>query len=372
MLISPAFAQSSETSQETPRDQTGEIDVNVSTIWERLDSWVDGAVRAIPNIVVGLIVIAASVGLAFLIQRLIRSAFARQGRDNLGRIVGKLFRLVIIIFGVFLALTIILPTLKLGDLIAGLGIGSVAIGFAFKDILQNWLAGLLLLIRQPFEIGDQIRVEGFEGTVKRIETRATIVRTYDGRRVLIPNSEVYTNAVLVSTAHDVRRSQYDIGVGYGDDVEEAMEVMRAAAAAVDGVESAPGVQVLCTGLADFSVTLRVRWWTDSSRADVMQVFSRVLIAVKNALDEAGIDMPYETQVHLMHDQTEETDGDRARQREGWPPSREEREAAAKADQTTSGQKETEQKTAASKEASGGKPDARTSKSGTPLRRPESS
>ena len=131
-----------------------------------------------------------------------------------------------------------LPTLSPGDLIAGLGVSSVAIGFAFKDILQNWLAGLLILLRQPFEINDQIEVNGREGTVERIETRATIIKTYDGQRLVIPNSDIYTDAVLVKTAYDKRRSQYDVGIGYGDNIGEACDVIRKALSEVEGVQEA--------------------------------------------------------------------------------------------------------------------------------------
>jgi small conductance mechanosensitive channel len=103
--------------------------------------------------------------------------------------------------------------------------GGVVTGFAFKDILQNWLAGLPILLGRPFSIGDQIVVDGFEGTVERIDTRSTDIRTYDGRWVLIPNSEVYTGAVVVNTAFDKRRSENDVGVGYGDRIAEARRIL---------------------------------------------------------------------------------------------------------------------------------------------------
>ena len=134
--------------------------------------------------------------------------------------------MLVIIVGFMLAATVVVPSLKPGDLISGLGVSSVAIGFAFKDILQNWLAGVLILIRQPFEVKDQIEVNGFEGTVERIETRATIIKTYDGQRVVVPNSDIYTNSIIVKTAHEKRRSQYDVGIGYGDNLREACEVLK--------------------------------------------------------------------------------------------------------------------------------------------------
>ena len=285
---------------------------------QRVHNWINGFIRLIPNIVVALVVIAVFYGLGYLARKLVMRRTTRSQRDNLGDVLGGLVRWVIIVLGFLLGATIVIPSLNPGDLIAGLGVSSVAIGFAFKDILQNWLAGLLILLRQPFETHDQIEVNGYEGTVERIETRATIIKTYDGQRVVIPNSDIYTNALLVKTAHEKRRSQYDVGIGYGDGIEEACEVIRKAVAGVADVEKEPGVEVLPWDLAASWVTIRIRWWTHSRRADVVRVHSAVILAVKNALDEAHIDMPYNTEVHLFHDQTEATEGNRAEQREGWP------------------------------------------------------
>ena len=299
-------------------DVQGQVDFNPQMALERVDAWIDGAVRLAPNLAVAIVVFFVVLGVATLVRRFVVSRADRRGRENLGQVLGGFAKWLIILLGALLAATIVVPTLKPGDLIAGLGVSSVAIGFAFKDILQNWLAGLLILIRQPFEVGDQIEASGYEGTVERIETRATLIRTYDGQRAVIPNSEIYTNAVLVKTANEQRRSQYDIGIGYGDGVDEACDVIRRALASTDGVASDPAPEALPWDLAASWVTVRARWWSESPRADVVSVHSRVIRNVKEALDEAGIDMPFDTQVQLWHDQTEATDGDRSSQREGWP------------------------------------------------------
>jgi small-conductance mechanosensitive channel len=194
----------------------------------------------------------------------------------------------------------------------------VAIGFAFRDILQNFLAGILLLLTEPFQLDDQIVVGDLEGTVEDIETRATTIQTYDGRRVVIPNADLFTQSVTVNTAFDVRRSEYNVGIGYGDDIGQAMILMLEAIKGIDGVSEEPAPDVLVVELGDFSVNIRARWWTDSRRANVLAVQSKVIAAMKGALLENGIDLPFPTQQVLFHDQTEETDGDRARQREGWP------------------------------------------------------
>ncbi len=299
-------------------DKTGEIDLNPSLALERVDSWLDGFVKTLPNIVVAIIVFIIFIILAAIIKKAVNRAATSRGRSNLGEVLGGFLKSAVILLGGLVAATIIVPTLNPGDLIAGLGVSSVAIGFAFKDILQNWLAGMLILIRQPFEIGDQIAVNGFEGTVGKIETRATIINTYDGQRAVIPNSDIYTNAVLVKTGNEFRRSQYDIGIGYADDIDEACEIIEKELRKIDGVENDPAPEVFAWDLAASWVTLRARWWTDSKRGNVVKQRSEVVRAVKKALDEAAIDMPYDTRVHLFHDQTEETDGDRTGQREGWP------------------------------------------------------
>ncbi|MBB4077608.1 small-conductance mechanosensitive channel [Lewinella aquimaris] len=301
----------------TASDVPEKIDLNPGAILEKIDSWVDGLVRLVPNILVGIVVLFIFIFVARFVARTFERRTVDKNRENLGRVAGGFIKWVIYVIGFLIAATIVVPTLNPGDLIAGLGVSSVAIGFAFKDILQNWLAGLLLLLRQPFNIGDQIVVNGYEGTVERIETRATIINLYNNERAIVPNSEVYTNAVRVKTANQLIRSEYDVGIGYGDDIHQATEVIRKAVRGVEGVD-AKDIDVFTWDLAASWVAIRIRWWTDSQRASVVKVHDRVLTAVKLALDEAKIDMPYETRVNLLHDQTEATDGDRSQQREGWP------------------------------------------------------
>ncbi|WAJ29554.1 mechanosensitive ion channel family protein [Antarcticirhabdus aurantiaca] len=294
------------------------VRVDPAFVLSKVETWIVGFQRLLPNILVALVLFAVVFGIAWVVERSFRRWADKHDRSNLGAVLGSFVKWVILLVGGLLALTIVIPSLNPGDLIAGLGIGSVAIGFAFKDILQNWLAGLLILIQRPFGVGDQIVVNGYEGTVEWIETRATIIAMYDGRRVIIPNADVYSNAVTVNTARPTRRSQYDVGIGYGDDVEAARAAILDAMRSVHGIEADPKPEVLVWDLAGSSVNLRVRWWTNSKRTSVVHVQAAVLEAIKGALDSVGIDMPYPTQVVLFHDQTEETDGIRGEQREGWP------------------------------------------------------
>ena len=299
-------------------DRLSDINASIGGLVEKLQGWVNGFVKLIPNLVAAILVLVVFWGLSRLVAYAMRKSIRRAGRPTLAEVGASLVKWGMLILGFLLAATVVLPSLKPGDLVSGLGIGSVAIGFAFKDILQNLLSGILLLLRQPFKVGDQIVVGDYEGTVETIETRATILKTYDGRRVVIPNSDLFTGSVVVNTAYPLRRSQYDVGIGYGDDWDEAMAEMVAAAKGCEGVETDPPPEAFAVGIDASQNTVRVRWWTKSDRSTTVKTSARVILAVSKALTKAGIDMPFPTQVMLVHDQTEETDGDRTAQREGWP------------------------------------------------------
>lgn len=298
--------------------QAATVEVRPSILIDKANSWLNGFIALLPNLLVATVVVVLTWIGAKLVRRMVVKLSARRDRPNLGEILGGFFRWCVLAAGFLIAGTIVIPSLDPGGLVAGLGIGTVAIGFAFKDILQNWLAGVLILLKQPFVNGDQISVGGFTGTVQTIESRATIIKTFDGQQVVIPNSQIYTEAVLVKTAYRYRRSEYDVGIGYGDDIDTACAAMRAAVEKVPEVAKDEKVEVLPWELAASWVTIRVRWWTDTYQHSVVATHAAVIRAIKLALDDEHIDMPYETRVLLMHDQTDEADGDRAKQREGWP------------------------------------------------------
>ena len=296
---------------------TDQIEVNFENALETINRMANGSIALLPNVIIALIVFV----IFYLFARGARASMHRVTRNrsqNVGLVLGRLAQAGVLLVGFLVALAIVAPSVKPVDILGTLGIGGVAIGFAFRDILQNLLAGILILWQEPFKAGDQIIFKDYEGTVEEVQTRATVLRTYDGRRVLIPNGEIYINSMVINTAYEARRSEYDVGIGYGDDIHRAIEVMLNAIRSVSGVLTDPAPDVLTVELAGSSVNLRARWWTHTHWAEVMRVKHEVITAMKYSLNDAAIDLPYPTQVVLWHDQTEETDGDRSRQREGWP------------------------------------------------------
>nr|WP_245185953.1 mechanosensitive ion channel family protein [Falsiroseomonas frigidaquae] len=248
-----------------------------------------------------------------------RAASLREASGGSAAVLGRIAGGIATILVFLVAASIAFPSVSAGDLFNLLGIGGVAIGFAFRDVLQNLLAGILILLTRPFRIGDQIQQGGQEGTVEDVWVRATVLRTYDNCRILIPNAALFTSQIEVITAYDKRRLAFPFTIGNGDDVRLARRVVVAALRSAPGVLSEPPPEVLITGLGDSGVEMQARFWIDPPRRrQAVDALDGAIEAVKDALAEAGVDLPYPTSQMLFHDQTEETDGDRARQREGWP------------------------------------------------------
>jgi small conductance mechanosensitive channel len=204
---------------------TGDV-LDLSIALERIREMLATVEAAFPNVVVAaLVLLIFYVGARFAALGVHRFAEHRNGPSNLAFVLARMLRWTVMLVGLLVGLSIALPTFRAGDLVQLLGISGVAIGFAFKDILQNFLAGVLLLITQPFRLGDQIVFREYEGTVEEIQTRATLLRTYDGRLIVIPNAQLFTESVIVNTGFDHRRLEADIGIGMGDDIGEARELI---------------------------------------------------------------------------------------------------------------------------------------------------
>src|SRR5712671_2389625 len=192
---------------------------NFAKFCESADHMVDSFIARLPALILGITVFLMFYVLSILVSRVIHSA-TRKYRPNLGAVFARLTGAATILLGFLVAFSVVAPSFQAGDLIKILGIGGVAIGFAFQNILQNFLAGLLLLWAEPFRIGDEIKLDSYEGTVEAIQTRATIIKTYDGRRVVIPNADLFTHSVIVNTALDIRRWDYVLSLKSGRDLAE--------------------------------------------------------------------------------------------------------------------------------------------------------
>lgn len=172
--------------------------IDLSNAWKSGERIINGAISLLPNLVIAIAIFILFMIVAGVIRTAVRHLVERRKHHrSLAILLGQIAHLCVVILGFLIALSVLAPSFKAGDLIKVLGIGSVAVGFAFQNILQNFLAGILILMQEPFQPGDWISVTGIEGNVDDIQTRATIVSTKDGHRVVIPNAVLFTNPVSV-------------------------------------------------------------------------------------------------------------------------------------------------------------------------------
>lgn len=254
-------------------------------LWQAIRHMSDTVVSRLPALAVALIVFVAFYIFSLFLARLIHRAASRQ-RQNLATVFARLTEGAIILVGLLVALAIVAPSFQASDLIKILGIGGVAIGFAFQNILQNFLAGLLLLWAEPFRVGDEIKLDAFEGRVEEIQTRATIIKTYDERRVVIPNADLFTHSVVVNTALGSRRWQYDLNVTRISKIEELKDRIVEGIRRVPGVLSEPSPEALITDVSTDTTKLRILWSThEPGQHQMLASYDQVLTEILHVLDE---------------------------------------------------------------------------------------
>lgn len=274
--------------------------MNFSRALTTLQSMADSIIAGLPNFILALAIFF----LFYFIAKRTRSIVVRLTEKqhkarNLGIILGKLAQSTVILIGLLVVLSILFPSFNPGDLIQLLGIGSVAIGFAFHDLFQNFLAGVLLLVTAPFRIGDQIIVQQYEGTVEDIAMRATTIKTYDGRRVVIPNTDLFTNSVTVNTAFEHRRQEHEIEISFDEDIARVKRLVLETLAGLDGVLSQPPAEVLVADLRSSGVVLNISWWTQMrSQPETLHLQDRVLTSLKDQLTIHQVAFPTESQ-HIV-------------------------------------------------------------------------
>ncbi len=280
----------------------------LNTVVKSLQDIVASSVKIIPAFFIGLVVIFLTRYAACFIQDLISKITRRTIRSrSLQLLLAKTGHVATWVLGVLIACVITFPGLKLGDLVATLGLSSVAIGFAFQDIFKNFLAGVLLLLQEPFQIDDQVIIGDYEGTVEKIDVRTTKIRTYQGEQVLLPNSTVFTSAVQVRTAFSSRRTDLAVGVDYNTSLSEAMEILENTISKVEGVLNSPEPEIDVVNFGDSSIDFIVHYWTQPQQKAVRTIKTQAMVSIKKALDKANISIPYPIRTLYFYNQDQYND-----------------------------------------------------------------
>lgn len=245
----------------------------------------------IPKLVMAIVIFLLTLYVARLGFRLIGAALKRRRIDpELNLLLSRIAQIAIIIIGTIWALATV--DFDVTGFVAGLGIIGFTVGFALKDIAENFVAGVLLLLQQPFDIGDAIEAGGYSGTVTSIEIRSTTIRTFDGLLVIVPNAQVYGNPITNYSKVHQRRINLDVGVGYETDLQKANDIMLEVANNLPGIKEDPAPFVVFKEFGDSSINATLYFWIDTSEAGYFGSLDAVVKGIKTAFEQEGINIPY--------------------------------------------------------------------------------
>jgi len=256
----------------------------------------------IPKLIVAIVIFLLTLYVARLGFRFVGAALRKRRIDpELNLLLSRIAQITIIILGTIWALSTV--DFDVTGFVAGLGIIGFTVGFALKDIAENFVAGVLLLLQQPFDIGDAVEAGGYSGTVTNIEIRSTTIRTWDGLLVIIPNAQVYGNPITNYSKVSQRRINLDVGVGYETDLQKANDIMLEVANKLPGIKEEPAPFVVFKEFADSSINATLYFWIDTDEAGYFGSLDAVVKGIKTAFEQEGINIPYPIRTVYMQQET---------------------------------------------------------------------
>ncbi|MEQ9455062.1 MAG: mechanosensitive ion channel family protein [Phycisphaeraceae bacterium] len=279
--------------EQSPSEAIPSLEEASETITRTLRDILNDFLAQIPALAVGLLLLLLTAVAAAIVRRFIRQMVeATHWRESLKVLAERFATMIVWILGLLLAIMVVFPDISPGDGLAALGIGSIAVGLAFRDIFENLFAGVLILWRFPFENGDFIDCQGHSGKVISVTVRNTIIRTVEGELLVIPNATIYKNVVRVLTHQPARRQTISCGVAYGESVSDARRTMQEALDSCRTPADARPREVFAQGFGASSIDFEITWWCGSTPQQIRESRDEIVQAIKDGLDTAGIEIPF--------------------------------------------------------------------------------
>lgn len=272
-------------------ERTLDVQDNVSTVYQGLKNQFRNLVKALPLLLVGIVIFAIVAWFgSFLSNR--KNMWQRVTPNPfVAELLAQTIKVIFIIFGLILALSLIGAETVLGTLLGGAGVIGIAVGFAVKDTIENYIASLMLSIRQPFRARDQVVINDLEGIVVRLTSRATILMTLDGNQLRIPNAEVFKGVILNYTKNPERRFTFELGVDANDDPLAAIKVGLDAISKLTFVLEEPKAIAVINNVGDSNIILEFQVWVNQSETDFAKARSIAIRETKHALENEGFSLP---------------------------------------------------------------------------------
>lgn len=267
----------------------------VQQISEKLIGWGEAFILALPNMLIAALIVAIFWLVSRWVYNLTQSVFAKtQLNESLEHLLANTAKIAVIALGVIFALSVLQLQKAVFSMLAGVGVLGLALGFAFQDLVANFVAGVLLAVRAPMRLNDVVEINGIQGTVIDIRIRDTLIRNFDGQDVFIPNKDFMTDEFHNYSSFGRRKIKISVGVDYNADLDQAKKIVLEAAKNTGNILDDPAPAVYVDALGDSSVNLTAHTWIKYPGADFLEVRDHATINVKKALDAADISIPYPT------------------------------------------------------------------------------
>ena len=252
----------------------------------------DNFVYRLPGLALGIVIMAAFILLAPHIAKVLVKPLTRTTTSPLLRsVIQRSVSLVLILLGIYLFLFLAGLTGFAIAVVSGTGVVGLILGFAFRDIAENFISSLLLTIQRPFRIGDIVQINDFTGIIQKVTARATTLVDFDGNHIQIPNATIYKGVIKNLTANPLMRGQFVIGVGYDADIQRAQQIAQEITAEQDNVLNDPEPQILIDELGPSTYNIKVYFWVDVEKTSVLKMASVLMRKITQAFLEANISMP---------------------------------------------------------------------------------
>jgi small conductance mechanosensitive channel len=266
----------------------------LATILAKLESWMEKITVMLPNLILAIFLFIVFLNLARLARRLFARVISKAVDDvSIQRLLTQLLYYLCLSIGVFVVLEILDLDKAVTSLIAGLGVVGIALGFAFQDIAANFIGGVILAFKKPFNIGDVVEIDGTIGALDRTDFRLTVIRTFQGQEVYIPNKDVIQKKIINYSVTGERRIDLQIGVSYGEDLERVQQITLDAIKTVEGVRTDKDIIFDYYGFGDSSINYNLRFWIPfPGEPSILVIINQVFIAIKKAYDAHDITIPF--------------------------------------------------------------------------------
>ncbi len=272
------------------------MDINkaYSLITEKLSTWINEFIKLLPNIALASLILVIGLFAAKFFKKLVQKVLSKViNNQTLERLVGSLVYIFLIGIVVFTALSVLQLDKAVTSILAGAGILGLALAFAFQDIAANFMSGIFLSIRRPIAIGDVVKIQDYMGVIAEINLRDTVIKTYQGQMVIIPNKTVFQSPIENYTLLGKRRMDLEVGISYGEDLKHVKEITLAAVSSLEGISNDDDITMFYTEFGDSSINFVLRIWVaNTAQMSYLEVKSTAIVKIKEAFDAENIMIPY--------------------------------------------------------------------------------